>query len=125
MAIKVTRITGFIGRLLEGGSSRADSGEFEHVFKTAASHDGFSVAPQGLAERIVSTARSEPRRMPVDETSSDIRRFLRHFHVVGASLASFSVGLAVAVFVFDAQSTVFVHSIMTGIAKAVTAGGYL
>ena len=125
MAMKVAHFVGLFDRLL-GGSLHADDDKLEKLLRSAASHDGLSAAPQGLADRIAAAARSEPRRIPVGRaSSSDVLDYLRRSHIVGASLASFSMGVAVAIFVFDARSTAFVQSVMTCVASAVTVGGYL
>lgn len=107
------------------GSVRDDE-EVAQILGRAAEADGYSRAPEGLAVRISAAAMAEPARRPqVSFSAEDFAALLLGPRVIGASFVSFSVGAAVAVVLIDMRASALITSLMLGVARSVTTGGFL
>lgn len=122
MAIGSERAANFLKRRL---FRRRDSGArepLEALLRQAAEADGLSRAPGGLAERIATAALAVPASRPA---VIDLSGFLLRPRIVGALLASFSMGAALAICLIDIRASALVRTLMAGVMQSVTTGGYL
>ena len=105
---------------------RQEDEKVERLLSRAALEDGQSRAPDGLTDRVVAAAFAD-RAVPGPESVSgfDLTSLLLKPRIVGASLASFSAGAVLAVILMDMQASALLTSLMWGLARSVTAGGYL
>lgn len=118
MAIEWERIA---GRLFPGRPAVAPE-PLEALLRRAAEEDGLSRAPAGLADRVAAAVLAAPVARPAP---TDLPGFLLRPRIVGASLASFSAGAALAVCLIDIQANALVKTLMVGVMQSVTTGGYL
>ncbi|MEQ8267468.1 MAG: hypothetical protein RH982_09745 [Parvibaculum sp.] len=122
MAIEWERFAGFLKPRLFLRRPAVAQGPLEALLRRAAEEDGLSHAPGGLAERVAAAALAAP---PLRPAAVDLSGFLLRPRLVGASLASFSVGAALAVCLIDIQASALVRTLMLGVMQSVTTGGYL
>ncbi|PKQ01728.1 MAG: hypothetical protein CVT73_21935 [Alphaproteobacteria bacterium HGW-Alphaproteobacteria-12] len=122
MAIGSERVVNFLKRRLFFRQASGTRESLEALLRRAAEADGFSRAPGGLAGRIADVALAAPASRPA---AIDLSGFLLRPRIVGASLASFSMGAALAVCLIDIQAGALVRTLMVGVMQSVTTGGYL
>lgn len=122
MAIEWERVTNSLKRRLFHRRASGAREPLEALLRRAAEADGLSRAPGGLAGRIAAAALAAPAARPA---LVDLSGFLLRPRIVGASLASFSAGAALAVCLIDVQASALVRTLMVGVMQSVTTGGYL
>lgn len=122
MAIEWERVANSLKRRLFLRRAAGAREPLEALLRRAAEADGLSRAPGGLADRIAAAATAAPASRPA---VIDLSRFLLRPRILGASLASFSVGAALAVCLIDIQASALVRTLMVGVMQSVTTGGYL
>lgn len=128
MAIGWGRIAAALKSRLFPGRAQPSRASIEPLLRQAAGEDGLSRAPGGLAERVVAAALAEPSSSSTqarDPAPVDLYDFLMRPRIVGASLASFSAGAALAVHLIDVRAGALVRTLMLGVMQSVTTGGFL
>ena len=122
MAIEWERVTNSLKRRLFLRRASGARERLEALLWRAAEADGLSRAPGGLADRIAAAALAAPASRPA---VIDLSGFLLRPRIVGASLASFSMGAALAICLIDIRASALVRTLMVGVMQSVTTGGYL